>query len=123
MGSTTFKRTNYAKFCMPPSLDRTLPESVISQENNSPLTFYIDFQIFSFFLDINSLVRLMSSITNACSIGLTYINISIGLTFITLKFIALDWIIQIVQTFADKFLKSFSIHPLCINVWGSFSFK
>ena len=38
-----FKRTNYAKFCMSPSLDRTLPESVISQENNSPLTLYIEF--------------------------------------------------------------------------------
>ena len=28
------KRTNYAKFCMSPSLDETLPESVIPQENN-----------------------------------------------------------------------------------------
>ena len=38
-----FNRTNYAKFCMLPSLDRTMPESVISQENNSPLTLYIEF--------------------------------------------------------------------------------
>ena len=35
---------------MSPSLDGTLPEYVISQEDNSPLTLYIDF----FFLDINS---------------------------------------------------------------------
>ena len=34
-------------------MDGTLPEYVISQEDNSPLTF-IDFQKFSFFLDINS---------------------------------------------------------------------
>ena len=27
------------------------------------------------------------------------------------------------QTFAVRFLKSFSIHPICINAWGSFSFK
>ena len=39
-----FKRTNYAKFCMLPSLDGTMPESVISQENNSPLTLYTEFQ-------------------------------------------------------------------------------
>ena len=38
-----FKRTNYAKFCMSPSLDGTLPESVIPRENNSPLTLYIAF--------------------------------------------------------------------------------
>ena len=49
-----FKRTYYAKFCMSPSLDGTMPESVISQENNSPLTLYIEFHNFSFFLDINS---------------------------------------------------------------------
>ena len=36
-----FKRTNYAKLCMSPSLDGIMPESVISQENNSPLTLYI----------------------------------------------------------------------------------
>ena len=35
-----FKRANYAKFCMSPSLDRTLPEYVIPQENNSSLTLY-----------------------------------------------------------------------------------
>ena len=27
------------------------------------------------------------------------------------------------QTFAGRFLKSSSIHPICINVWGSFSFN
>ena len=42
-----FKKTNYAKFCIKsPSLDSTLPESVISQENNSPLTLYIEYQDF-----------------------------------------------------------------------------
>ena len=39
---------------MSPSLDGTLPEYVISQEDNSPLTLYIDFHIFEIFLDINS---------------------------------------------------------------------
>ena len=38
-----FKRSDYAKLCMSPSLDGTLPEYVISQEDNSPLTLYIDF--------------------------------------------------------------------------------
>ena len=36
-----------AKLCMSPSLDGTLPEYVILQEDNSPLTLYIDF--FNFF--------------------------------------------------------------------------
>ena len=27
------------------------------------------------------------------------------------------------QTFAVRFLKSSSFHPICINAWGSFSFK
>ena len=31
-----FKRTDYAKFCMSASLDKTLPESDIPQENKSP---------------------------------------------------------------------------------------
>ena len=39
---------------MSPSLDGTLPEYVISQEDNSPLTLYIDFHNCSFFVDINS---------------------------------------------------------------------
>ena len=43
-----FKRTKYAKFCMSPSLDGTMPESVISQENNSPLTLHVEFQNFCF---------------------------------------------------------------------------
>ena len=46
-----FKRSDYAKLCMSPSLDGTRPEYVISQEDNSPLTLYIDFHNF---LDINS---------------------------------------------------------------------
>ena len=40
-------------FGMSPSLDGTLPESVIPQDNNSPLTLYIDFHNFQFFLNIN----------------------------------------------------------------------
>ena len=43
-----FKRTKYAMFCMSPSLDGTMPESVISQENNSPLTLHIEFHNFCF---------------------------------------------------------------------------
>ena len=39
---------------MSPSLDETMPESVISQENNSPLTLYIEFHNFNFFVDINT---------------------------------------------------------------------
>ena len=35
-----FKRGDYAKLCLSPSLDGTLPEYVISQEDNSPLTLY-----------------------------------------------------------------------------------
>ena len=27
------------------------------------------------------------------------------------------------QTFAVRLLKSSSIHPICINAWGNFSFK
>ena len=42
------KRSNYAKCCMSPSLDGTLPEYVMPQENTSPLTLYIDFQILDF---------------------------------------------------------------------------
>ena len=44
------KRSDYAKLCMSPSLDGTLPEYVISQEDNSPLTLYIDFHNFFIFL-------------------------------------------------------------------------
>ena len=40
------KRSDYAKLCMSPSLDVILPEYVISQEDNSPLTLYIDFHNF-----------------------------------------------------------------------------
>ena len=43
-----FKRSDYAKLCMSPSLDGTQPEYVISQEDNSPLTLYTDFQNFNF---------------------------------------------------------------------------
>ena len=35
-----FNISDYAKLCMSPSLDVTLPEYVISQEDNSPLTLY-----------------------------------------------------------------------------------
>ena len=47
-------KSDYVKLCMSPSLDGTLSEYVISQEDNSPLTLYIDFHNFDFFLDINS---------------------------------------------------------------------
>ena len=42
-----FNRSDYAKLFMSPSLDGTLPEYVTSQEDNSPLTLYIDFHNFS----------------------------------------------------------------------------
>ena len=53
-------------FCMSPSQDGTMPESVISQENNSPMTLYIEFHNFFFFfffspLDINSPVDQVQS--------------------------------------------------------------
>ena len=44
------KRSDYAKLCMSPSLDGTLQEYVISQEDNSPLTLYIDFSKIFIFL-------------------------------------------------------------------------
>ena len=50
-----FKRSDYAKLCMSPSLDGTLPEYVISQEDNSPLTLYIDF--FSSWISIVLLIK------------------------------------------------------------------
>ena len=52
-----FKRSDYAKLCMSPSLDGTLPEYVISQEDNSPLTLYIYFHFF--FLSWLSIVLLI----------------------------------------------------------------
>ena len=72
-----FKITNYAKFCMSPSLDGTMPESVISHENNSPLTLYIEFHNKKI---KNSWISLVpswsSSIINACTIilALTYLK-------------------------------------------------
>ena len=56
-----FKRTNFAKICMSPSPDGTMPESVISQENNSPLALYIEPPNFCFVLDINSPVDQVQS--------------------------------------------------------------
>ena len=38
--------------CRPP-LDGTMPEYVISQENNSPLSLYTEFHNFYFFCGIN----------------------------------------------------------------------
>ena len=52
---------------MSPSLDGTLPESVISQENNSPLTLYIEFHNFEVFLDNNSPVDQVQSEMHAQS--------------------------------------------------------
>ena len=51
-----FKRSDYAKMCMSPSLDGTLPEYVISQEDNSPLTLYIDFSFFLSWISIALLI-------------------------------------------------------------------
>ena len=51
-----FKRSDYAKLCKSSSLDGILPDNMISQEDNSPLTLYIHFHNFFkiFFLDISS---------------------------------------------------------------------
>ena len=72
-----FKRSDYAKLCMLPSMDGTLPEYVISLEDNSPLTLYIDFHnfFFLFFLDIKSFWS--SSFITACTFisALTYLSI------------------------------------------------
>ena len=71
-----FKRNDYTKFCMSPSLDGILPEYVISQEDNSPLTLYIDFH--NFFICRGYQYSFWSnSIINACTIisDLTYLSI------------------------------------------------
>ena len=52
-----FERSNYAKFCMSPSLVRTMPECVISQENNSPLTLYIEFHNLFPWISIVQLIK------------------------------------------------------------------
>ena len=57
-----FERSDYAKVSMSPSLDGTLPEYVISQEDNPPLTLYIVFHLFFSFLDINTVVLLIKFI-------------------------------------------------------------
>ena len=74
-----FKRSNYTKFCMSPSLDGTVPESVISQENNSPLTLNIRISIFFFLLLRYEWSSSSSSIINACTIilALTYLSIKV----------------------------------------------
>ena len=54
IGLYRVKRSDYAKLCMSLSLDGTLPEYVISEEDNSPLTLYIDFHQSQICLDINS---------------------------------------------------------------------
>ena len=46
---------------MSPSLDGTMPEFVISQENNSPLNLYIEIHNVYFFLDISSPVDQVQS--------------------------------------------------------------
>ena len=81
-----FKRSDYAKLCMSPSLDGTLPEYVISQEDNSPLTLYIDFHNFFYFSWI-SIVLWSSSFINACTFisSLTYLSIRKEGRFIFMK--------------------------------------
>ena len=69
-------RSDYAKLCTSPSLDGTLPEYVISQEDNYPLTLYIDFQIFWFLGYQQSFWS--SSFINACTFisALTYLHVN-----------------------------------------------
>ena len=54
---------------MSPSLDGTLRESVIPQENNPPLNLYIDF-FFFFLLSWISIGQESISIINTCTISL-----------------------------------------------------
>ena len=56
---------------MSPSLDGTLPEYVISQEDYSPLTLYIDFHNFFFFFSWISIVLLIKIINKCMHIHLS----------------------------------------------------
>ena len=51
------RRIDYEKSSMSPSVDRTMPESEISQKNNSPLDLYMKFHNFRFFFDVDSPVN------------------------------------------------------------------
>ena len=57
-----FKRSDYANLWWSPSVDGTLPEYVISQEDNSPLTLYIDFHNFLKYFSWISIVLLIKFI-------------------------------------------------------------
>ena len=73
-----FKRSDYAKLCMLPSLDGTLPEYVISEKDNCPLTLYIDFHDFFLLLFLGYQWSFWSSsFINACTFisALTYLSI------------------------------------------------
>ena len=65
-----FKGSDYVKLCKSPSLDGTLPEYVISQEDNSSLTLYIDFHNFLYFSWI-SIVLLIKFIHKCMHIHLS----------------------------------------------------
>ena len=163
-----FKRGDYAKLCMsPPSLDGTLPEYIISQEDNSPLTLYIDckkkkknFYWISIVLLIKFIHKLCMHIhlspnlhiredtfswkvkfckilctvpLDSCTVvtshirrvpteRVTYTKLMKTLKNHTCMYLLIG-LSKFAQTFAFRFLKSSSIHPICINAWGSFSFN
>ena len=52
-----FKRSDYAKLCMSPSLDGTLPEYIILEEDNSPFTLCIDFHNFFYWISVVLLIK------------------------------------------------------------------
>ena len=54
-----------------------MPESVISQENNSPLALYIEFQKSYFFLDINSPGDQVQANTCTIAPNITHLSIKV----------------------------------------------
>ena len=73
-----FKRTNYATFCMSPSLDGGMTESVISQENNSQLTLYIEFHTQKILgISIVQLIKFNHKCMHNHLSPITYLHVSI----------------------------------------------
>ena len=155
-----FKSSDYAKLCMSPSLDGTLPEYVISQviEDNSPLTLYIDFH--NFFSSWISIVLFIKFIHKCMHIHLSPNKYKRGRHIFLKSKILYKFVYSSIRqlyccditdikrvpperaTYTKSmkslknhiswldyqnlpkllllywFLKSSSIHPICINAWG-----
>ena len=71
---------------MSPSLDGTMPESVISQENNPPLTLYITLKtiFFSSWISIVLLIK-FNKICKQIILALTYLSIKVERKCIFMK--------------------------------------